>query len=94
MENLSLYPIGSFPLFPMEELRSTVWIGNSSDTSLLSRAQNDIRMGFPEHSNFIPSTVVKLTVLNFTERSSQVVCDLQAPLMYSIMQYKYNSMHA
>ena len=73
MEKLSLYPIGQFMISPMDYYRATIWIGNSSDTSLLSRAQNDIRMGFPEHSNFIPSFIVKVTVLNFTAGSFQVV---------------------
>ena len=86
MRSLSLYPIGLISLDLMQELRSTIWIGNSSDTSLLSRAQNDIRMGFPEHCNFIPSLIVKVTVLNFTAGSNQIVCDLQAPLMYSVIQ--------
>ena len=78
MGNLSLFPGGSFQFMMGQEFRATIWIGNSSDTSLLSRAQNDIRMGFPEHSNFIPSFIEKVTVLNFTG-SAQVVCDVQAP---------------
>ena len=68
---LRITPLGIAlqPFSNIKNVRTTLWVGYSNDSDLLSRAQCDITAQFTSQcgSNFNPKHLLKVTTLNYTE---------------------------